>query len=368
MMKKSKRLRKIWMNNTRLNKLRSVLASRNLDAFLISKLSSLRYLFGFTGSNGLGIISEKTSVFLTDFRYQGQAENEVTADELIIARKSLPKSLPTIKDIKSYKYFGFEAEDLSFRAYQQFSEELKDTTFVPFTEEIDKSAAKKSLDEIQYIQKASSITLDVYHQILEVLEEGVSEIDVAAEISYRIKKSGGEADAFNPIVLFGEHSALPHGIPSRKKLTQEENIQLDFGAVFAGYCSDFSRVVVLGKADEELQNIHSVVNNAIGCAMEKIQDGVQADVVDNAARSYITLQGYGDYFGHALGHGVGISVHTYPRISSQVNDPIEYSNVFTIEPGIYIPGRFGVRIEDLVVLQKEGISILTNVSRELTVL
>ena len=157
---------------------------------------------------------------------------------------------------------------------------------------------------------------------------------IAAEISYRIKKNGGEGDAFSPIVLFGERSALPHGTPSRKELAQEENIQLDFGAVFAGYCSDFSRVVVLGKADEELKNIHSIVNNAIGRAIEEIQDGVQADVVDNAARSYITLQGYGDFFGHALGHGVGISVHTYPRISSQVNDPIEYSNVFTVEPGI----------------------------------
>ena len=165
------------MNNTRLNKLRSVLAFRNLDAFLISKLSSLRYLFGFTGSSGLGIISENTSVFLTDFRYKDQAENEVIADDLIIVPNSLPKSLPTVKDIKSYKYFGFEAEDLSFRVHQQYADELKDATFVPFTEEIDKIAAKKSQDEIRYIQKASSITLDAYRQILEVLEEGVSEID-----------------------------------------------------------------------------------------------------------------------------------------------------------------------------------------------
>ncbi len=356
------------MNETRLKNLRSILTSHNLDAYLVSKPSSLRYLLGFTGSSGLGFLTGESVTFITDFRYEDQAAQEIHADTTVIAKKSLFESLPAIPQIGSVQKVGFEPEHLTFDNYRKVTDILDGITFIPLTEEIEKIAAIKSFDEIKNIQKASAITIRVYHEILGLLNEGVSESDIAAEITFRIRKNGGDGVAFEPIVLFGEHSALPHGTPGVKQLGHGDSIQLDFGAVYNGYCSDFSRVVVLGKADKEFLKVYSIVNSALDRALSVVRAGIEAKAIDFAARSFIKKNGYGNNFRHALGHGVGLTVHAFPKISSAVSDPVETMQIFTIEPGIYIPGRFGIRIEELVMIGNEGVTNLTDVPRELIVL
>ena len=263
---------------------------------------------------------------------------------------------------------GFEPEHLSFDNYRRVTDVLDAVTFIPLSGEIDKIAAIKSFDEIKNIQKASAITIEVYHEILDLLTEGVSESDIAAEITFKIRKKGGDGDAFEPIVLFGAHSALPHGTSGEKKLGYGDSIQLDFGAVYNGYCSDFSRVVVLGKAEEEFQKVYSIVNRALDRALSVVRAGAEAKKIDFAARSFIEKRGYGNNFRHALGHGVGLTVHALPKISSSVSDTVETMHIITIEPGIYIPGRFGIRIEDLIQINQKGVTNLTDVPRELIVL
>ena len=356
------------MYEQRIKQLCGYLSEQQLDAFLVSKPTSLQYIVGFTGSNGLSIISDKTVFFLTDFRYKEQASAEVTADEIVPADGPLVHSLNKLTGFDSIKRLGFESEYVTYDTYGKLCGIAGETALIPCSEVIDRIAAKKSPEEIEFLQKACDITVSVYKKVRPLLKEGVSEIEIAAEISYKIKKNGGDGDAFEPHVLFGKNTAFPHGKPGQTKLRTGDVIQLDFGAVYKGYHADFSRVLFLGNPPEYMLHIHSVVNKALEQAIETIQPGIAANAIDAAARNIINRKGFGQYFGHSAGHGVGLSVHTLPKISAANAEPVEEGNVFTIEPGIYIPDFGGVRIEDVVSIGQSGAMVLTEVQRDLVIL
>ena len=356
------------MYEQRIQQLFDYLSEQQLDAFLVSKPVNLQYLLGFTGSNGLSLISDKTVFFLTDFRYKEQASTEVTADEIVLVNGPLIDSLNKLPGFDSIKRLGFESEYVTYNTYRKLSGIADHAALVPCSEAIDGIAAKKSPEEIALIQKACDITVSVYNDIQPLFSEGVSEVEIDAEISYRIKRRGGDGDAFEPHVLFGKNSAFPHGKPGQTKLRIGDVIQLDFGAAYKGYNSDFSRVLFLGKPPDKLLNIHNVVKKALEQAVEMIKPGRPANEIDAAARDIINRNGFAQYFGHTVGHGVGLTVHALPKISAANTEPVEVGNVFTIEPGIYIPGFGGVRIEDVVSIEQSGTKVLTKAQRDLALL
>lgn len=356
------------MHEQRIQQLSDYLSKQQLDAFLVSKPTSLQYLLGFTGSNGLCLFSDKTVFFLTDFRYKEQAAAEVTTAEIVPADGPLFDSLNKLPGFDNIKRLGFESEYVTFNTHQKLCGIAGDAALIPCSEAIDGIAARKSPEEITLIQKACDITVSVYNDIQPLFREGVSEIEIAAEISYKIKRQGGDGDAFEPHVLFGKNSAFPHGKPGQTKLRMGDVIQLDFGAAYKGYNSDFSRVLFMGSPPEELLNIHNVVKKALEQAIEMIEPGKPANEIDAAARNIINQGGFAQYFGHSVGHGVGLTVHSLPKISAANTEPLEEGNVFTVEPGIYIPDFGGIRIEDVVSIEQSGIKVLTNVRRELALL
>ena len=357
------------MHERRIQQLCDYLSKQQLDAFLVSKPVNLQYLLGFTGSNGLSLISDKTVFFLTDFRYKEQASIEVTADEIVPVNGPLIDSLDKLPGFDSIKRLGFESDYITYNTYQKLQDIAGHASLIPCSEVVDSIAAKKSPEEIALIQKACDITVSVYKNIRSLFNEGVSEIEIAAEISYKIKKQGGDGDAFEPHVLFGKNSAFPHGKPGQTKLRISDVIQLDFGAVYKGYHADFSRVLFLGNPPEEILNIHNIVKKALEQAIEIIKPRVLgANEIDAAARNIINRSGFGQYFGHSVGHGVGLTVHSLPKISAANAEPVEVGNVFTLEPGIYIPGFGGVRIEDVVCIEHSGAKVLTEEKRDLVIL
>ncbi|MFC1729892.1 M24 family metallopeptidase [candidate division KSB1 bacterium] len=357
------------MQKNRIEQIRSYISENKLDSIILNSSKSLRYFFGFTGSSGLGLITGKTVFFITDFRYRSQTFSEVTADEIVIVDTPLFDNLASIEAFQapSGMRVGFEAEYISYHDYCS----LNNYSFhelLPCEEVTAGITSIKSDFEVEQIRKACEVTVLVYNEIINCFKENVSELDIAAEISYRIKKSGGEGDAFNPHVLFGAHTAFPHGTSKNNKLQPGDLIQLDFGAVYNGYHSDFSRVLLFGKPGREQKELYLAVRDAIEHAIACIKPGVPAQKIDKTARNRIERRGFDLYFKHASGHGVGLEIHELPRISLKNEDPVRAGNVFTIEPGVYIPGLGGVRIEDVVSVGTSDISILTDTSRDLVLL
>jgi len=233
---------------------------------------------------------------------------------------------------------------------------------------VEKQMAVKSEHEIDAIRCAIEISDSVFTHLLTIIRSGISEMDLAAEITYEHLKRGAEGDAFPPIVLSGVRSSLIHGRPSSKKIRRGELILLDFGCVVDGYRSDMTRTVALGKVSSDIRNIHQIVCAAQRKAVESIHIGLNAKTLDEIARTYIDENGYGNFFGHALGHGLGMEVHGLPRISPRSSDRLRQGNVITIEPGIYVEGLGGVRIEDVVAISEVGTEILTRSTKELLTL
>ncbi len=352
------------MLRTRIEKLRTYLNENSLDSFVLSSTSSLRYFFGFTGSSGLGLITDKTVFFMTDFRYKKKSAEEVETDELIISDAQLLDSLKNIPEIKSCARTGFESEYMSYSDYIKLKSSLSHT-IIPCEDVTAVLSSEKSDPEIRNIKKACEITVKVFDEIIRLIREGVEERDIAAEISFRIISNGGEGDAFEPLVLFGERTASPHGSPGKKRLKNGELILLDFGAMINGYGSDFTRTLILGEPDRSKREIYLAVKEAHGIAVNTVKIDIPAKEVDKAARDCIKRRGFDLYFGHATGHGLGLEIHSLPKISAKSIDILRKNNVFTIEPGIYIDGIGGVRIEDTVLLSDDKCDILTETSRDL---
>ncbi len=358
---------------SRIVKLQKRVKELGLDAMLITHLPSIRYLIGFSGSNGVLIVPQQGKPhFFTDFRYKIQVKIEVGGAKVsIIDRdRTIYDAIAEKQLFSDYDSIGFEPAHLQYWEFDILRKKFRHLKLVPIPErEVEKLTMIKTEDEITTIRKAADIGDQVFDHVLGFIKPGVTEREVAAEISYMTKKLGGEGDAFDIIVASGERSALPHGIATDKKIKKGEVVTIDFGCVYKGYNSDMTRTIAVGKIPAELQKIYEIVREAQQRAVDKVRPGMNGRELDSIARDYITLHGYGAKFGHGTGHGLGIEVHELPMISQRGEKyKLEPNQVFTIEPGIYIEGTGGVRIEDDVVVRREGCEVLTTSKKELIVL
>jgi len=357
------------MSTKRISALRKKLQAENLDGIVITHLDHIRYLTGFTGTAGLLVMSPKSADFFTDFRYADQARKQVAGARVIIVKKD---PLVALKDfpqlnVKNRKY-AFSSEYLTVAQKVKLQQALPDSLFIPADSTLAELGWVKDSNEIASIKKAVEISDAAFERILSVIKPGVRERELAAELEYQMAKLGSEKPAFETIVASGYRSAMPHGIASLKKVKKGEFITFDFGATVSGYVSDVTRTIILGKPSQKQKKIYNVVLKAQKAGIKKVKAGVMAKVIDQASRKVIEKAGFGKNFGHGTGHGIGYYVHLGPRVSSLSEDKLMVNNVITIEPGIYITGWGGVRIEDDVVVGKTGGKVLNKAPKNLLVL
>lgn len=353
---------------TRLKQLREQFSPLNIDAFLVTFQPHLRYLSGFSGSAGIGLVTETACHLVTDGRYASQVKTEVHGWRVVITSSSFFEELQRKNRLRSGMRVGFDGNTVVLSQYTQLKKLLPKIKFLPKVDCIEKIAAVKDDTELAKIKKAVSITDNVFTEMLSLLRPGIAELDIAAEISYRQRKHGAEADAFETIVASGERSALPHGRATSKIIQKGDVVTLDFGCVFEGYHSDLTRTVVVGKPSSEAKKIYSIVHDAQQRAIDATKSGMKAKDLDSIARKYIKEQGYDKYYRHSLGHGIGLQIHEAPRISVLSPAVLASGNVVTIEPGIYIPRVGGVRIEDDVVVTNGSCEVLTKSPKHLIVI
>ena len=350
----------------RIKRIKEILESEKLDLLLVTFLPNVRYLSGYTGTNGLVLISPNGSIFLTDFRYKEQSREQVKYLKTVIAERDLIQTLPTLSLFKPKRLkLGFESNHLSCGTYRNLKALLPDCLLVPTENLIESVSVKKDQIEIDKIRKAVKITDQVFFEILDFIKPKVKEQDIAAEIEYRFKRYGSTTPLYETIVASGKRSALPHGRASGKKIEKGDLVTLDMGAVYEGYTADLTRTVVVGKANKRQKNLYNIVLKAQREALGRIKPKMRACDLDKVARGVIKRAGYGKYFGHGLGHGIGLVIHDNPAINARNEQLLQPGMIITIEPGIYIPNWGGVRIEDDVLVTKKGCEILTKAEKNL---
>jgi len=356
----------------RLQKLRCIIAEKGLDALLVSQPENLRYLSGFTGSSGWLIISDTHGILATDFRYTEQAEKETTDFEVTEVKGELTHWLPQVIADLGWQRLGFEANYISFAIYQQLREAMKtkqlDLELIPTTGLVEHLRSIKEPGELEFIVKAVELVDAAFGKAESIIHPGMIEREAAWEIEKFLRQKGSEGMPFEIIVASGPNSALPHAKPTERVLHSGEPVLIDMGARINGYCSDFSRTLCLGKelkpASYQLSAIYDIVLEAQLTAIDKIESGIGGAEADHLARAIIEQAGYGNAFGHGLGHGVGLAVHESPTLGPNSSDLLTDGMVFTIEPGIYINGWGGVRIEDMVTMEKGKVRVLTKAKKD----
>jgi Xaa-Pro aminopeptidase len=346
---------------------REYLESLNLDAFLFTNLSNIRYITGFTGSEGVLVLTREDGWFLTDSRYTTQATAEVSGFRIVDFREKIREVSSALTDCGARRA-GFESTDISFALYQSLSAAVPSVELVPVGAEIDLLRIRKDAQELEILASVAEMASSVVLEFLNKITPGVTEKEVALAIEYAMKAAGADDKAFDFIVASGKRGALPHGKATDKKIATGELLTIDFGAVRGGYHSDETITVAIGHADDRQREIYGIVKSAHDLALEAVKPGVTLRELDGKARSYIDEKGFGKYFGHGLGHGVGIDIHEKPVVSFRSEGVVEEGMVFTIEPGIYIPEWGGVRIEDTVCVTGDGCRVLTTVPKELMTL
>jgi len=353
----------------RLRKLRTPIAEKGLDALLLSQPENLRYLSGFTGSSGWLLISGQNAILATDFRYVEQAKGESPDFEIIQTKQELRDWLPGLVSDLGWHKLGFEANFISYDSYHKLSEAIEtrqvNLELVPTTGIVEQLRSIKEPEELGFITKAVELADAVFEQAKAIVRPGITEKEAAWEIEKLLRQEGSEGMPFEIIVASGPNSALPHARPTEKRVRSGEPVLIDMGARISGYCSDFSRTLFLGETDKSLQEIYNIVLKAQTTAIEGIESGMDASQADQLARSVVEQAGYGDAFGHNLGHGVGLAVHEFPTLGPSSSDSLADGMVFTIEPGIYLAGQGGVRIEDMVVLENGKAKVLSKAKRDL---
>jgi Xaa-Pro aminopeptidase len=336
----------------------------NLDALLFWSLENIRYLCGFTGSDGALILTDQKRIFLSDSRYEEQAKEEIRGAAFKKYKKKIEGVAQCFKSL-GVRRLGFEAAALTWESYQRLKERLPRVTLVPLTAQLTHLRARKEPEEIDKIRRAIQIASESFLDALPRLKPGAREKTVGDFLEMRMKRRGGESPGFTTIVASGPRGALPHGKATDKAVEKKELVVIDFGVRFQGYHSDETKTVMLGKPDGQQKKIYDLVRRAQERAMKAIRPGVNVRRIDAAARDVISRGGYGKFFGHGTGHGIGLAVHEPPTISPRGSGVVEAGMVFSVEPGIYVPGWGGVRLEDLVLVTERGCEVLTYLSKDL---
>jgi Xaa-Pro aminopeptidase len=349
----------------RLTKLREALTTEGLDAILITQPENRRYLSGFTGSAGVLLISQDQAVLATDFRYYEQVEKQAPDFRLAKVTGKFETVLPELIQQVEAKRVGFESAHLTVDQHQQWQEVTEGFELVPTKELVEGIRAIKDGDELGKIKKAIALADEAMTHIVGFIEPGMTEKEVAWELEVFMRTHGAEKLAFNTIIGSGPNGAMPHATVSERVIRTGEPIVMDMGAMVDGYNSDLTRTICAGRADDTFKEIYGVVLEAQLTAERNIRPGMTGKQADAIARKVIENAGYGENYGHGLGHGVGLAVHEKPGVGRLSEDVLQPGMVFTVEPGIYLLGWGGVRIEDIVVLREDGVEVLTQASKEL---
>lgn len=349
--------------------LKGILEELNLDAVLITDPYNMRHISGFRGGEGVLYISAAQKVLVTDSRYTEQAEKE--SDFTVVEENREHKREQILKESMEKEQkgdvfaMGYEDGSLLCSQFDKLKAALPVRKWQPLGERIDSLRIIKTEEELKYLAKAEEIGDRAFAKLLPLLKPGMTELEAAAELEYLMKKEGAEDLSFNTIVASGLNSSMPHAIPGEKKLEEGDFVTFDFGCKYKGYCSDMTRTVVLGKANEKQKEIYHIVLKAQLAALDVLKAGMSGSSVDKVARDIITEAGYGEYFGHGLGHSVGLFIHENPRLSPSDDTILQPGTIETVEPGIYVPGFGGVRIEDMVVVTEEGCVNFSHSPKEL---
>lgn len=346
----------------------NLLVACNLDAVLFTDLSNIRYLCGFTGTDGVLVVTGKGSCFLSDSRYTTQARAQVRAGEIREYSVKLDGVLGFLEQTGAQR-IGFEAETLPYAMVERFRERGgADRQWVPLAKEVLPLRGVKGGEEIAALLEATRLNAEAFEEILPLIRPGAVEREVALALEVALKRRGGEEKAFDFIVASGPRGAMPHGIASERQIRAGELVTVDFGVRYGGYHSDETVTVAVGEVSQQLQAIFATVLEAHDLAMAQVRPGVDLKAIDAVARDLIAGRGFGAYFGHGLGHGVGLEIHEYPTVSPRSEVIACEGMVFTIEPGIYIPEVGGVRIEDMIEVTADGCRQLTRLPKTLRVL
>jgi Xaa-Pro aminopeptidase len=333
---------------------------------IVSNLSNIRYLSGFTGSEALLVLSQDEGWFLTDSRYTSQAGTEVTGARVVEFSNRLESLSAILKESGAVKV-AFEASYTSVAAYRELMQRVPEVEFVPTDPEFSALRTVKDAAELELLEKVAAIASRSFLEIVGEIRPGAIESDIAWALEVAMRNGGAEGKSFDFIVASGVRGALPHGRASDKVIAAGELVTVDFGAFYQGYCSDETVTVCLGEPESRQREVYETVRVAQQLAIEAVRPGISFREVDAKARDYIAGKGYGQYFGHGLGHGIGLEVHEHPTASPRGIGLVEEGMVFTVEPGIYIPGWGGVRIEDSVVVERDGCRRITQVPKALLI-
>lgn len=352
------------MVNNRVKIARSLIETLDTEAFLFTSLPNIRYLTGFTGSDGAFLITPETGCFLTDSRYTTQAASEVQGFPVSEYKGKLDGIVDWLKQEKISRV-AIEPDNITVAVLNALQEKVPDVHFVLANTDLELLRIVKDASELDTIASTAQTASKAFYDMLSSIRAGVSEKDLALKLEILMRQGGADATSFDFILVSGERGALPHGKPTDKIIESGELVTFDFGAIVDGYCSDETVTVCFGKSDSRQQEVYSIVKDAHDLAIDAIKPGVSLKELDAIARGFIDKKGYGSYFGHGLGHGVGLEIHEKPVVSPKSEAVAQEGMVFTIEPGIYIPGWGGVRIEDMVAVTSDGCRVLTKVAKDM---
>lgn len=351
----------------RIEKLRKKMKNENITSFLITSPYNLRYLTGFTGTTGIAVITMENAFFITDFRYTEQAAAQCVGYEIVQNTGPIFDELIALIDEKDSLNMAFEETHVSFKEYVNL-EMLLEAELIPISGMIEELREIKDESEIEIIEKACEIADKAFQHIVTYIKPGMTEIQVANELDFYMRSLGASGVSFETIVASGVRSAMPHGVASDKVIEQGDLITIDFGCYYHGYVSDMTRTISLGEPSEKLKEIYEIVKEAQQKVLDMAKPGMTGVELDAVARDYIASKGYGEAFGHSTGHGIGLEIHEGPNVSRLAEKKFVPGNVITNEPGIYLPGIGGVRIEDDMLVTDNGIKRLTHSKKELIIL
>lgn len=352
------------MSKQRVDKLRARMAELGLDAFMVSAAENRRYLSGFTGSNGILFITAKDAALVTDFRYIEQSAQQAPDFRVVRMQPRVPWIVDLMKE-SGANNVAYEAENVTVAQFNRWRDALKEAglesqaAWTPTSDEVDKLRAVKEPAELRLIERACEISDAAFEAVAPTIEPGETEESVAWRLEKAMREAGAEGLAFDTIVASGPNAALPHHRAGERQVRQGEPIVIDFGARYKGYNADMTRTICLGAPDDQFRRIYDIVLGAQLTVAETVRADMTGADADKIARDIIEKAGHGDQFGHSLGHGIGLAVHEFPRVGPNAQDKLTEGMPFTNEPGIYIPGWGGVRIEDTVVMENGRIRTIS---------
>ncbi len=340
---------------------------KNAEAVLITRRVNYMYMSGFTGTSAILYISYNSAVLITDFRYVEQAAVQAPDFEIVRYSGSVFEELNKLLKIDKIRKLSFEDSDLTYSQYTEYAGKLK-AEFIPLGRMVEELRRVKDRTEIELIRNSVAIADGVFTHILGYIKPGLTEIEIAAEMEHHMRRLGAEGPSFETIIASGRRASMPHGVASDKKVEAGDVITMDFGAIYKGYCSDMTRTIFVGKPDSEMEKIYNIVLEANLKGLEAVASDRSGMEIDAVARGFINEAGYGDYFGHGLGHGVGLEIHEDPTLSMRGDMILKDGMIVTVEPGIYMPDLGGVRIEDMVVVDGMKAQVLTTSTNEMIIL